>query len=86
MPGAAIQIITPEPASLQNTGLEATGQGGRTAVAVQHQRTADTIRSVLSLESVGRFPDPATAAFQRIPGINTYRYQVESRWAASPGR
>lgn len=71
--------LTPAPLAVE--GIEVTGQRRGQALAMQQQRTADNIKTVVSSEYMGRFPDPnAAEAIQRLPGVSTYRDQGEGRY------
>jgi TonB-dependent receptor len=51
------------------------------AAALNQQRAAENLTSVVSSDSIGRFPDPNIAeALQRVPGIAVERDQGEGRY------
>jgi TonB-dependent receptor len=71
--------LNPEPLLVE--GIEVSGQRRGQALAMQQQKTADNIKTVVSSEYIGRFPDPnAAEAIQRLPGVSTYRDQGEGRY------
>ncbi len=56
------------------------------ARALNLQKTADNIKSVVAADLIGRFPDPNTAeAVQRAPGISVERDQGEGRYVLIRG-
>ncbi len=83
---ATTQSFILNPAPLPVEGIEVSGQRRGQAIAMQQQRTADNIRSVVSSELIGRFPDPnAAEAVQRLPGVSVYRDQGEGRYVLIRG-
>lgn len=54
--------------------------------ALNQQKSADNIKSVISSDQIGRFPDPNVAeALQRVPGVNIERDQGEGRYVLVRG-
>jgi len=54
--------------------------------ALNQQKTADNIKSIVSADQIGRFPDPNVAeALQRVPGVNIERDQGEGRYVLVRG-
>jgi TonB-dependent receptor len=83
---ATVQNFSLRPAPLLLEGLEITGQRRGQAAALQQQRTADNIKTVVSSEFMGRFPDPnAAEAIQRLPGVSVFRDQGEGRYVLIRG-
>ena len=79
--GAIVQAFSLNPTPLEVEGIQVSGQRRGQALAMQQQRTADNIKTVVSSEYIGRFPDPnAAEAIQRLPGVSTYRDQGEGRY------
>ena len=63
------------------SAVEVRGQVVGQASALNQQRTASTIASVIDNELVGRLPDPNMAeALARVPGIAVLRDQGEGRF------
>ncbi len=51
------------------------------AQALNQQKTAENIQSVVAADQIGRFPDPnAAEAIQRLPGVTLQRDQGEGRF------
>ncbi len=74
--GATVRSFALDPAPLAVEGIEVSGQRRGQALAMQQQRRADNIRTVVSSEYIGRFPDPnAAEAVQRLPGVSVCRDQ-----------
>jgi TonB-dependent receptor len=68
------------------TTIEVKGQVVGQASALNQQRTASTISSVIDNELVGRLPDPNMAeALARVPGIAVVRDQGEGRFVQIRG-
>jgi TonB-dependent receptor len=68
------------------TAIEVRGQVVGQASALNQQRTASTISSVIDNELVGRLPDPNMAeALARVPGIAVLRDQGEGRFVQIRG-
>lgn len=73
--------ITLSAAPLELQGLQVEGQRRGQALAIQQQRTAGNIRSVVAADFIGRFPDPnAAEALQRLPSVIIQRDQGEGRF------
>ncbi len=57
-----------------------------TARAINAQRAADTLTSIVAADEIGSFPDQnAAEALQRIPGLSLYRDQGEGRYIVVRG-
>lgn len=51
------------------------------ARAINQQRSAATLRSIVAADEIGRFPDQnAAESLQRLPGVSLYRDQGEGRF------
>jgi TonB-dependent receptor len=62
------------------------GQRSGQASALNHQRTASNIKSVVSADAIGQFPDQnAAESLQRLPGISIERDQGEGRFVGIRG-
>lgn len=56
------------------------------AKALNQQKSADNIKSIIAAEQIGRFPDPNVAeAIQRVPGAAIQRDQGEGRYVLVRG-
>ncbi len=56
------------------------------ARAINQQRAAATLRSIVASDEIGNFPDQnAAEAIQRIPGVSLYRDQGEGRYIVLRG-
>ena len=62
------------------------GQVAGQAAALNAQRTADTVVSIVASDAIGQFPDQnTTEALQRLPGVSISRDQGEGRYVAVRG-
>ncbi|GAB3031876.1 TonB-dependent receptor [Bowmanella dokdonensis] len=62
------------------------GQRAGQAGALNMQRTADNLKSVVSADAIGQFPDQnAAEALQRLPGLSIERDQGEGRFVGIRG-
>lgn len=62
------------------------GQRSGQASAINQQRTSDSIKSIVSADAIGQFPDHnAAEALQRLPGISIERDQGEGRFVGIRG-
>ncbi len=57
------------------------GSAVGTARAINRQRSAGTLTSIVAADEIGRFPDQnAAESLQRLPGVSLYRDQGEGRF------
>ena len=62
------------------------GQRAGQASAINQQRAADSIKSIVSADAIGQFPDQnAAEALQRLPGMSIERDQGEGRFVGIRG-
>lgn len=62
------------------------GQRAGQASAINQQRSADSIKSIVSSDAIGQFPDQnAAEALQRLPGLSIERDQGEGRFVGIRG-
>jgi TonB-dependent receptor len=62
------------------------GQRAGKASALNQKRVADSIKSIVSADSIGQFPDQnAAEALQRLPGLSIERDQGEGRFVGIRG-
>ncbi len=62
------------------------GQRSGQASAINQQRVADTISSIVSADAIGQFPDQnAAESLQRLPGLSIERDQGEGRFVGIRG-
>ncbi|MDO6559355.1 TonB-dependent receptor [Paraglaciecola chathamensis] len=62
------------------------GQRAGQASALNQQRIADSIKSIVSSDAIGQFPDQnAAEALQRLPGLSIERDQGEGRYVGIRG-
>lgn len=62
------------------------GQRAGQASAINQQRASDSIKSIVSADSIGQFPDQnAAEALQRLPGLSIERDQGEGRFVGIRG-
>ena len=62
------------------------GQRAGQASALNQQRSADSIKSIVSSDAIGQFPDQnAAEALQRLPGLSIERDQGEGRYVGIRG-
>jgi TonB-dependent receptor len=62
------------------------GQRAGQAAALNQQRSADSIKSIVSADAIGQFPDQnAAEALQRLPGLSIERDQGEGRFVSIRG-
>ncbi|GAB2708389.1 TonB-dependent receptor [Aliiglaciecola aliphaticivorans] len=62
------------------------GQRAGQASAINLQRVADSIKSIVSADAIGQFPDQnAAEALQRLPGLSIERDQGEGRFVGIRG-
>ncbi|MFT2091209.1 TonB-dependent receptor [Paraglaciecola sp. 2405UD69-4] len=62
------------------------GQRAGQASAINLQRAADSIKSIVSADAIGQFPDQnAAEALQRLPGLSIERDQGEGRFVGIRG-
>ena len=73
-----------EAVKLENFVIEGSAVG--TARAINQQRAAATLRSIVASDEIGNFPDQnAAESIQRIPGVSLYRDQGEGRYIVLRG-
>jgi len=84
---ASTNLILPlKSFSNQLSSVLVTGYTQGQAKALNQQKNADNIKSIVSADQIGRFPDPnAAEALQRLPGINIERDQGEGRYVLVRG-
>lgn len=76
--------ITGTDAEMENILVR--GQRSGQASAINQQRTADAIVSIVSADAIGQFPDQnAAEALQRLPGVSIERDQGEGRFVGIRG-
>ncbi|MDL5047667.1 TonB-dependent receptor [Oscillatoria amoena NRMC-F 0135] len=82
---SAVEIsLTSDITELENVVITGVLQGQQRAL--NQQKTADNIKSIVSADQIGRFPDPNVAeALQRVPGVNIERDQGEGRYVLVRG-
>ncbi|MBK8857869.1 MAG: TonB-dependent receptor [Opitutaceae bacterium] len=69
---------------LENFVIQGSAVG--TARAINEQRAAATLRSIVAADEIGNFPDQnAAEAVQRVPGVSLYRDQGEGRYIVLRG-
>lgn len=62
------------------------GQNSGQASAINQKRVADSIRSIVSADGIGQFPDQnAAESLQRLPGLSIERDQGEGRFVSIRG-
>lgn len=62
------------------------GQRAGQAAAINQQRESDTLKSIVSSDAIGQFPDQnAAEALQRLPGVSVQRDQGEGRFVTIRG-
>ncbi|MDU0355400.1 TonB-dependent receptor [Paraglaciecola aquimarina] len=62
------------------------GQRSGQANAINQQRVADSLKSIVSADAIGQFPDQnAAEALQRLPGLSIERDQGEGRFVGIRG-
>lgn len=62
------------------------GSAVGSARAINEQRAAATLRSIVAADEIGNFPDQnAAEAVQRVPGVSLYRDQGEGRYIVVRG-
>jgi outer membrane receptor protein involved in Fe transport len=84
--GEVTQDVQLKEAVAKLSGVIVTGQVAGQAAALNQQRTASNIASVIDNELVGRLPDPNLAeALARVPGIAVVRDQGEGRFVQIRG-
>ncbi len=67
--------------TVQLDKLVITGSAVGTARAINQQRAATTLTSIVAADEIGRFPDQnAAESLQRLPGLSLYRDQGEGRF------
>ncbi len=72
--------------ALQLDKFVITGSLVGTARAINQQRSAPTLRSIVASDEIGNFPDQnAAESLQRIPGVSLYRDQGEGRYIVLRG-
>ncbi|OKY26690.1 TonB-dependent receptor [Thalassotalea sp. PP2-459] len=75
--------------TLSNTGIEEVyvrAQRSGQASAINQKRVADSIRSIVSADAIGQFPDQnAAESLQRLPGLSIERDQGEGRFVGIRG-
>lgn len=85
--GKVIEIdfkLTSDVTQLQDVVITGVLQGQQRAL--NQQKSADNIKSIVSADQIGRFPDPNVAeALQRVPGVNIERDQGEGRYVLVRG-
>lgn len=79
-------IITLEAANEALEEVMVRGQRGGQASAINQQRMADNIKSIVSADAIGQFPDQnAAESLQRLPGLSIERDQGEGRFVGIRG-
>ncbi|MBD3585609.1 TonB-dependent receptor [Salinimonas sp. HHU 13199] len=79
-------VITLESASDTLEEVMVRGQRGGQASAINQQRMADNIKSIVSADAIGQFPDQnAAESLQRLPGLSIERDQGEGRFVSIRG-
>ncbi|MEZ2745673.1 TonB-dependent receptor [Halopseudomonas bauzanensis] len=83
----AIAVSTPLAAQAQQPEVvDVIGQAAQLEQALDDQRRADTIKSVVHADAIGQLPDDnAAEALQRIPGLSVERDQGEGRFVRVRG-
>lgn len=77
-------VLAADNASLEN--IIVYGQRAGKASALNQKRVADSIKSIVSADSIGQFPDQnAAEALQRLPGLSIERDQGEGRFVGIRG-
>ncbi|QHJ12326.1 hypothetical protein FX988_02578 [Paraglaciecola mesophila] len=77
-------VLTGKRADLEN--IIVYGQRAGQASALNQQRSADSIKSIVSSDAIGQFPDQnAAEALQRLPGLSIERDQGEGRYVGIRG-
>jgi TonB-dependent receptor len=77
-------VLAGERADLEN--IIVYGQRAGQASALNQQRSADSIKSIVSSDAIGQFPDQnAAEALQRLPGLSIERDQGEGRYVGIRG-
>ena len=77
-------VFNSETVELEKLVIEGAAVG--TARAINQQRAAATLTSIVASDEIGNFPDQnAAEAIQRIPGISLYRDQGEGRYIVLRG-
>ncbi|NVK55612.1 MAG: TonB-dependent receptor [Alteromonadaceae bacterium] len=79
-------VITIEAADESLEEVMVRGQRSGQASAINQQRMADNIKSVVSADAIGQFPDQnAAESLQRLPGLSIERDQGEGRFVGIRG-
>ncbi|MDC8832347.1 TonB-dependent receptor [Alteromonas gilva] len=79
-------VITIEAASESLEEVMVRGQRSGQASAINQQRMADNIKSIVSADAIGQFPDQnAAESLQRLPGLSIERDQGEGRFVGIRG-
>jgi len=79
-------VITLEGANESLEEVMVRGQRGGQASAINQQRMADNIKSIVSADAIGQFPDQnAAESLQRLPGLSIERDQGEGRFVGIRG-
>ncbi|HCA75557.1 MAG TPA: TonB-dependent receptor, partial [Alteromonas sp.] len=79
-------VITLEGANEALEEVMVRGQRGGQASAINQQRMADNIKSIVSADAIGQFPDQnAAESLQRLPGLSIERDQGEGRFVGIRG-
>jgi len=77
-------VVTPQTTELEEVVVR--GQRSGKASAINQQRTAKGIVSIVSADSIGDFPDQnAAESLQRLPGVSIERDQGEGRFVGIRG-
>ncbi|GHE95827.1 TonB-dependent receptor [Thalassotalea profundi] len=86
-PGQTLEqaiILSTQQDSMEN--IVVYGQRSGQASAINQQRTSDSIKSIVSADAIGQFPDQnAAEALQRLPGLSIERDQGEGRFVGIRG-
>lgn len=81
----AAPVLAQEDAQVLDT-VQVIGQRAMLESAVNQQRNADTVSSVLTRDDIGQFPDQNVAeAVRRLPGVNILDDQGEGRYVSVRG-
>lgn len=85
--GEAINVeINMTPVAFTQDGVTIYGLLEGQNKALNQQKTADNIKTIVAADQIGRFPDPnAAEALQRVPGVNIERDQGEGRYVIVRG-
>ncbi|WP_416306887.1 TonB-dependent receptor [Neptunicella sp. SCSIO 80796] len=80
------QAVTLAASQTEMDNIVVFGQRAGQASAINQQRVADSIKSIVSADAIGQFPDQnAAEALQRLPGLSIERDQGEGRFVGIRG-